>query len=48
METGYDMLKRFDFDLQLKVTEQFECHKLEILTSLLPMIERYKQHQRVA
>ena len=35
MITGCDMLKRFDLDLKLKVTEPFEGQKFEILSSLL-------------
>ena len=35
MITECDMLKRFDLDLQLKVTEPFEGENLKILSSLL-------------
>ena len=42
MIIGCDMLKRFDLDLKLKVTEPFEGQKFEILSSLLPDIETQK------
>ena len=44
---GFDMLKRFDLDLQLKVREPFEDKKSEILSSLLLKIESGKLHQMV-
>ena len=42
MITGCDMLKRFDLDLKLKVTEPFQGKKFEIPSSLLPDIESKK------
>ena len=42
MITGCDMLKRFDLELQLKVTEPFEGENFEILSSLLLKIESGK------
>ena len=47
MMIGCDMLKRFDLDLKLKVTELFEGQKFEILSSLLPDIETQKCNQKV-
>ena len=38
-----DMLKRFDLDLQLKVTEPFKSENFEILSSLLLKIESGKK-----
>ena len=39
MARGYDVLKIYDLDLQLKVTEPFEGQTLEILSSFLSEIE---------
>ena len=40
MARGCDMLKIYDLDLQLKITEPFEGQTLEILSSLLSNIDR--------
>ena len=44
MITGCDMLKTFDLDLKLKVTQPFEGQKFEILSSLLLKIESGKKN----
>ena len=47
MIRGCHMPKRFDLDLQLKVTEPFESENFDILSSLLLKIESGKWHQKV-
>ena len=47
MARGCDMLKIYDLDLQLKVTEPFEGQKCEIPSCLLLEIESGKLHQKV-
>ena len=42
MIRGKDMLKKFDLDLQLKVTELFECENVDIVSSLILQIESGK------
>ena len=39
MTKGIDILKMFDLDLKLKVTEPFEGQKVTFLSSVLMMIE---------
>ena len=46
MTKGIDILKIFDLDLKLKVTEPFEGQKVTFSSSLLLKIESSEWHQK--